>query len=141
MADIFLLAPVAIDVRLTVSVTFMITAAVATALHAWLYREARKDQKAYTKADGLGIEVSKSLVRVEFARLILMGLLAIAGFGATFGLQPGWEPLRQAGWLIALLPAVSVWGSIRDLQSRKKQVLLAEELAKRLADHPAKPEE
>jgi hypothetical protein len=133
---------IAIDIRLTVAAAFMITATIAAALHLYLYREAIKDRTAYVSKglNGLGAEVSNGLVRTERIRLIVMTLLAVAGAGATFGLHPGWGPLRQAAWIIALLPAITMWGSIRDLQSRKRQVGLAEAMAAKLND-PAKPGE
>jgi hypothetical protein len=137
-----LIAPISIDVRLTVSAAFTITAALATILHAYLYREAVKDRAAYLAQglNGLGEEVSSALIRVERSRLIVLVMLVIAGLGATIGLTPGFGILRQAAWLIAGLPFITVYGSLRDLQSRKRQVVLAAQMVAKLRD-PAKSEE
>jgi hypothetical protein len=96
---------------MTVVACFTVVAFVALALHSWWMREVWLKRQARRELGLNGqLEVVATLfVRVEATRLVLNALLFLAGLGFLVG-------LRQSGWLIVVLPVISIAASVINLR-------------------------
>lgn len=104
------------------ALAYTIAALVAVGLHAVSLREARSNQSAIRRVpDGLGQEVASMVVRIEGARLAKAVLIAALGVGILVG-------YRAIGWVLIPIPLIGIWATWRDLESRKRQAVLAAKL-------------
>jgi len=111
-----------------ITLSYTLAALIAVGLHVANLRENILNQHAIREVkDRLGREWAVMQIRVEAIRLIKAFIMLILGVGVYF-------QVHYIGFILIAIPLLGIWGSIKDLQSRQKQTLYAQEILRKEHD-------